>query len=74
MSTVIRPELSYRNTWFVPKHRYYELKHFCLQYPDWKKRYLDCDLILTSSFDSGVHADPGKPSDLTAVFAEARLY
>jgi len=27
----------------LSKHRFYELKHFCLQYPDWKKAYLDAD-------------------------------
>ena len=37
MSTDIRPEISMRSPWYIPKHRYYELKHFCLQYPDWKK-------------------------------------
>ena len=37
MSTVIRPELSSKNKWHIGKHRYYELKHFCLQYPDWKR-------------------------------------
>lgn len=37
MSTTIRPELSERNKYWIDKHRYYELKHFCLQYPIWKK-------------------------------------
>ena len=37
MGTVIRAELSKKNKWWIPKHRYYELKHFCMQYPDWKK-------------------------------------
>lgn len=27
----------------LSKHRYYELKHFCLQYPDWIKEYRDAD-------------------------------
>ena len=36
MSTVTRPELSKRNQYYISKHRYYELKHFCLQYPEWK--------------------------------------
>lgn len=39
MATVIRPELSKKNKWYIDKHRYYELKHFCLQYPLWKWRY-----------------------------------
>ena len=27
----------------LSKHRYYELKHFCLQYPEWKKLYFQAD-------------------------------
>lgn len=37
MSTVIRANISQKNLWWIPKHRYYELKHFCMQYPDWRK-------------------------------------
>lgn len=33
-----RPELSKKNKWWIPKHRYYELKHYCLQYYDWKDK------------------------------------
>ena len=36
MATTIRTELSEKNPWWIPRQRYYELKHFCLQYPDWK--------------------------------------
>lgn len=39
MGTVIRAELSENNKYWISKHRYYELKHFCLQYPVWKKAY-----------------------------------
>ena len=39
MSTVIRNELSKKNKWFISKHRYLELKHFCLQYPEMKEEY-----------------------------------
>lgn len=35
----LKPELSHRNKYWIPKHRYYELKHYCLQYPEWKKMY-----------------------------------
>ena len=35
--TDIRPELSRENPYWIDKHRYYELKHFCLQYPLWKR-------------------------------------
>lgn len=27
----------------LSKHRFYELKHFCLQYPIWKKLYFQAD-------------------------------
>ena len=30
MSTVIRPEISEKNKYWISKHRYYELKHLCL--------------------------------------------
>ena len=39
MSTVIRNEISKKNKWYIGKHRYLELKHFCLQYPEWKEEY-----------------------------------
>ena len=39
MSTLIRPELSEANRYWIEKHRYYELKHFCLQYPLWRHAY-----------------------------------
>lgn len=43
MATVIRPELSENHKYWISKHRYYELKHFCLQYPVWKSAYAAFD-------------------------------
>lgn len=43
MATVIRPEISIKNKYHIDKHRHYELKHFCLQYPAWKKAYAAFD-------------------------------
>lgn len=43
MATLIRAEISQKNKYWIDKHRHYELKHFCLQYPDWKKAYADFD-------------------------------
>lgn len=45
MATVIRPEVSTKNKYWIDKHRHYELKHFCLQYPTWKKVYVEIDSI-----------------------------
>lgn len=43
MATMIRPELSIKNKYRLDKHRHYELKHFCLQYPEWKRAYASFD-------------------------------
>ena len=37
MSTIIRAKISSSNPYYISKHRYYELKHHCLQYPEWKQ-------------------------------------
>lgn len=41
MATLLRPELSHKNKYWIDKHRHYELKHFCLQYPAWKRAYVE---------------------------------
>ena len=41
MATMIRPEVSVKNKYRIDKHRHYELKHFCLQYPEWKRAYVE---------------------------------
>jgi hypothetical protein len=41
MGTTIRPEISKKNKYWISKHRYYELKHFCLQYKSWRKAYTE---------------------------------
>lgn len=41
MATLIRAEISEKNKYWIDKHRHYELKHFCLQYPYWKKAYAE---------------------------------
>lgn len=40
MGNIIRAEVSENNPYWIEKHRYYELKHFCLQYPTWKRNYV----------------------------------
>lgn len=37
MGTVIRAKISKSNEYYISKHRYYELKHFALQYGEWKR-------------------------------------
>ena len=43
MGTRIRAELSEKNKYWISRHRYYELKHFCLQYPSWRRTYAALD-------------------------------
>lgn len=43
MGTSIRAKLSDKNKYYIDKHRYYELKHFCRQYPHWKQVCRDID-------------------------------
>ena len=65
MGTTIRPELSEKNKYWVEKHRYYELKHFCLQYPIWKKAYLSLDGLSKRPHDAGIKVSttPGGPTE-----------
>lgn len=74
MGTVIRPELSVNNQYWVEKHRYYELKHFCLQYPLWKKNRSVLDGW--SRKDGTVRISSGNQTngDPTAICAESRAY
>lgn len=69
MATLIRPELSSKNKYWIEKHRYYELKHFCLQYPIWVKRYSELDdLCMTKSIWDRMPSGHN-PNDLTAKYA-----
>lgn len=73
MSTVLRPELSERNPYSITKHRYYELKHFCLQYPEWKRAYAEIDAMANDGHHERT-SPTNQVSDTTARCAEAKLY
>lgn len=45
MGTYIRAEISKKNKYWIDRHRYYELKHFCLQYKFWQEAFLSIDSI-----------------------------
>lgn len=70
MATMIRPEISLKNKYWIDKHRYYELKHFCLQYPEWKEAYayFDGALIPSSSIEKIQTSNiPGDPTSKCAL-------
>ena len=74
MATVIRPEISQKNKYWIDKHRHYELKHFCLQYPIWKCKYADLNNLSVSL--SKIEAMPrsNEPGDPTAKCAIKKAY
>ena len=74
MGTTIRPELSEKNPYWIEKHRYYELKHFCLQYPIWKKAYLALDGLAKRPSYLVLFSGQRDLSDPTAKCAEARIF
>lgn len=69
----VRAELSEKNKYYIDKHRYYELKHFCLQYPIWKKLYLEIDGLVSCTYDPVRFSKSNIPSDPTSKLAEERL-
>lgn len=70
MATRIRPELTENNKYWISKHRYYELKHYCLQYPLWKSAYAafdDTDIPLSMISNIPTSNMPGDPTGKRAV-------
>ena len=75
MGTNIRAQLSKNNKYWISRHRYYELKHFCLQYPQWKKAYAAIgDLSIQSATWEEWLPKTNRPSDPTGDCAVARVY
>ena len=72
MGTTMRPELSEKNPYWLERHRYYELKHFCLQYPIWKKARASLEGLSRRPVDAVVFS--GGFGDPTARCAEARAF
>ncbi len=72
MATVIRAEISEKNKYWIDKHRHYELKHFCLQYPSWKKAYVDLDNLGISISATERTPSSNLPGDPTAKRAVAK--
>lgn len=65
MATVLRPEVSKKNKYYINKHRQYELKHFCLQYPEWKSQYESYDIVGPATTKFGHIRTSSVPSDPT---------
>lgn len=74
MATVIRAEISEKNKYWIDKHRHYELKHFCLQYPEWKKAYASFDDSSISVSKINLMPSSNIPGDPTAKRAVMKAY
>lgn len=74
MSTIIKPEVSKRNKYWIDKHRYYELKHFCLQYKFWRDAYLAIDGLVGHVPSWVPISNTNKVYDPTAEALEAKMY
>ena len=72
MATVIRPEVSTKNKYWIDKHRHYELKHFCLQYKTFKKLHDEALRSCISAAKLEKESDTNIPSDITAMYAVKR--
>ena len=74
MATLIRPVISENSKYYISKHRHYELKHFCLQYPEWKRLYSELDDVTVplSMMDrlpsSNMPGDPTSERALLKIF------
>ena len=72
MGTVIRAEISKKGKWWISKHRYYELKHYCLQYKEMKEE-LESLINLPGSF-CDISGQTGYAGDRTGNAAVERAY
>lgn len=66
----IRAELSTKNKYWISKHRFYEIYHFCLQYNEWKDEYQSLDGLRAVDYN-GMPSGVGNANP-TAVLAERR--
>ena len=63
-----------KNPYWIEKHRYYELKHFCLQYPIWRKAYSVLDGYSNPPKDLASFVATSTLGDPTAKCAMAKTY
>lgn len=74
MATVIRAEISEKNKYYIDKHRHYELKHFCLQYPVWKRKYTALNNFSVPTSTTEKQPSSNIPGDPTGTCATMRAY
>lgn len=68
-----KPELSQKNPYWIDKHRYYELAHFCRQYPIWLTNYSRLNGLIRAGERIGDNPNKNTKSP-TEDIAMARVY
>lgn len=68
----MKPELSKKSKYYIPKERYLELKHFCLQYRKWKEALDSTYEFLTKS--PGEHIETSDIFDPTPKIVMVRKF
>lgn len=74
MATKIRAQISEKNKYWINKHRHYELKHFCRQYPLWKRAYADLTDLSISLSRIEQTPSTNTPGDPTSKCAMKKAY
>lgn len=70
----LKPETSKKNPYYIPKHRMYELVHFCLQYPEWNKVCNNTDQLYFKNLNlDKIRPNTNELPDPTAELALRRL-
>lgn len=69
----VKATISKKNLYWISRHRYYELKHFCLQYPEWVKERNNID-GLQKTQTNNIKIDSSAISNPTENSAEKREY
>ena len=73
MPTVIRPEITEDNPFYISRQRYYELKHFCMQYGEWKIKLRIIDGIQRQAPYTDIpKTETNMPNDPVSKAAEER--
>lgn len=72
--TAIHPELSPKSRYWIDRHRYYELKHFCLQYPLWIRARASLDGLSRRTLRLTPPSPTGLVQSPTSHCAEQRLW
>lgn len=75
----MKPKISEKNEFWIPKERYYELVHFCRQYDDFERQLKELSLLPTVDIFSPEgksmdHADPTWQNAIRLAEIRARIF